>query len=75
MHVTPPDLTDSHVVLSLEEFKLATNLMPDLPRTLIDMKVRGTRVLAVDSAGDLIEGAKEQVKNGAAYWKVRICLP
>lgn len=68
IHLTPPTL-QSHLVLSLAEARISTNLMPDMPRTLATFELVGLRALAVDGAGDLLEG-NTMVKTGCEYWKV-----
>jgi len=69
IHVTPPTLS-SHLVVSLAEARLSTNLMPDMPRTLATIELVGARALAVDSYGDLTEGNASS-RTGCEYWKSR----
>lgn len=68
VHISPPTLP-SHLVLSLGDAKISTNLMPDMPRTLMTFELHRVRALAVDSAGDLVEGTP-QSSSGHEYWKV-----
>lgn len=65
--MTPPRL-ESRLVLAIGEAKVATNLMPDLPRTRTFVEVTGVRVLAVDSAADLVERVVGTPRSGAAHW-------
>ena len=70
VHVTPRHL-ESRLVVSIEEAKLATNLMPDLPRTRTFVEVTGLRALAIDSAADLVAHPAVGAKGGVGYWKVQ----
>ena len=70
VHVTPPRL-ESRMVVSIDEAKLSTNLMPDLPRTRIFVEVAGLHALAVDSAADLVERPSVASKGGAGHWKAQ----
>lgn len=67
IHITPPTL-DSHLVVSLTEARLSTNLMPDMPRTLATVELAGVRAFAVDSEGDLNEGNASS-RTGCEFWR------
>lgn len=68
--MTPPNLAGPQLVITLDDVKMSTNLIPDTERSFIDLRVHGLRGLAVESGGDLVEGATGNGA-GAEYWKVR----
>ncbi|KAL8277733.1 hypothetical protein RQP46_009855 [Phenoliferia psychrophenolica] len=65
--VTPPT-SGARVVVHLEAASLATNLMPDIPRTVAQIELTGLRALAVESDADRQE-ADASAAEGRAYWK------
>lgn len=67
--ITPSPPLESRLVLSIVKLNLATNLMPDLPRTIVALELFGLRVLAVDGKGDLGE-PDAGVDKGIRWWKV-----
>ncbi|KAK4698881.1 autophagy-related protein 2, partial [Phenoliferia sp. Uapishka_3] len=67
IQVKPPSL-GSLLVINLSEASISTNLMPDMPRTMAAIEVKGLRILAVDSAADLLERS-QSAETGYAYWK------
>lgn len=68
----------SRLVVALGEVKIATNLMPDIPRSLATVEMHDVRALAVESVAD-VEEEKCGAGTGLEYWKVspiphlRIC--
>ncbi|GAA5882896.1 hypothetical protein JCM1840_000742, partial [Sporobolomyces johnsonii] len=72
VHLSSPTLA-SHVVVTLEDARLRTDLMPDLPRTTLGAEIAGLRVMAVEGEGDLRDakpgggGAGE----GWRWWKAK----
>lgn len=73
IHVSPLNLK-SHLVISFGDARIATNLMPDMPRTLATVEIARLRVLAVDGTGDLLDGAMGAA-SGEEYWKVSLARP
>lgn len=68
IHITPPTLS-SRLVITIGEAKVATNLMPDMPRTLTTLEINHLGVLAVNSNDDMIEF--NETSSLKMFWKVR----
>ncbi|SCV67192.1 BQ2448_5838 [Microbotryum intermedium] len=71
IHVTPPTVVESHLVISIGQARIATNLMPDMPRTLIIVEPRELRLLAVKGSGDLLPPDDTARELGYRFWKTR----
>ncbi|GAA5978593.1 hypothetical protein JCM5350_003152 [Sporobolomyces pararoseus] len=71
LHLTPPNLS-SRVVLSLDDASIKADLMPDLPRTTSLIEVRGAKLWAVQSMGDLRESVvRGETHRGVDFWKTK----
>lgn len=63
----------SHLVLTVADARLRTDLMPDLPRTTFAVEVEGVKVGMVDSEADVVHGDERAARETAwEYWKVRL---
>lgn len=67
IHITPPILT-SRLVIIIGEAKVATNLMPDMPRTLTTLEIGHLAVFAINSDDDVMESDESSVLK--MFWKV-----
>ncbi|KAM0747389.1 hypothetical protein T439DRAFT_100263 [Meredithblackwellia eburnea MCA 4105] len=67
IRVKPPTL-ESLLVITIEDASVASNLMPDLPRTTTTVDLRGLRVLATESEGDRRD-MDPSSENGRVFWK------
>lgn len=67
IHITPPTLT-SRLVIIIGEAKVATNLMPDMPRTLTTLEIGHLGVFAINSDDDVMESDERSVLE--MFWKV-----
>ncbi|GAA5939457.1 hypothetical protein JCM1841_000108 [Sporobolomyces salmonicolor] len=70
VHLSAPTLT-SHVVVTLEDARLRTDLMPDLPRTTLGAEIAGLRAMAVEGEGDLREVKPGRAGEGWRWWKAK----
>ena len=68
IHVSAPN-PKSHLVLSVGDARIATNLMPDMPRTLATVELTRLRVFAVDGVDDLLQETTSAA-SGEEHWKV-----
>ncbi|GAA5935848.1 Atg2p [Sporobolomyces koalae] len=68
LQATPPNLP-SRVVLTVNESTIKTDLMPDLPRTSWTVEVKGAKVWAVESAGDLKQAETRGSRSTSLFWK------
>jgi hypothetical protein len=73
VHAQSPTL-GSQLIVALGEVKIATNLMPDIPRSLATVEMIDVRALVVDSVRDVQEGTGEAA-TGVQYWKVSRIQP
>ncbi|GAA6057188.1 hypothetical protein JCM3770_004368 [Rhodotorula araucariae] len=71
LHISAPTRT-SHVVLTLADARVRTDLMPDLPRTTLAIELGGVKGGMVDSEADVLQGARPTRTNEAwAHWKAK----
>ncbi|GAA5949417.1 hypothetical protein JCM21900_004056 [Sporobolomyces salmonicolor] len=70
VHLSAPTLA-SHVVVTLEDARLRTDLMPDLPRTTLGAEIAGLRAMAVEDEGDLREAKPGRAGEGWRWWKAK----
>lgn len=67
---SPPTIRSS-VVLSIARVDLSTNIIPDVPRSQMTLKLQGVRALMIDDLSQLSDGAI-RADSGIQHWKVRI---
>ncbi|SGY39460.1 BQ5605_C003g02224 [Microbotryum silenes-dioicae] len=71
IHVTSPTLDGSQLVVSIGQARVATNLMPDMPRTVIIVEPKEVRLLVVEGAGDPLSTEDASRELGFKFWKTR----
>ncbi|SCZ96129.1 BZ3500_MvSof-1268-A1-R1_Chr8-1g10024 [Microbotryum saponariae] len=71
IHVTSSTLDGSQLVVSIGQARVATNLMPDMPRTVIIVEPKEVRLLVVEGPGDLLPAEDASRELGYKFWKTR----
>lgn len=69
VYVTPTTLS-SRLVLCLAQAEISTDIMPDMPRTLANVKLHDLQVLAIDDERVLTDGSSS-AKTSEELWLVR----
>lgn len=68
LHLTPPNLT-SRLVLCVNDAKISTNIVPDMPRTLTTIKLHNWRALVINSEDDMADADSSSMSSDV-HWKV-----
>lgn len=61
--------SSAQAVLSLATLELSTNIIPDLPRSLVSVAMANVQALLIDDTSSLT-GSQMSSRNGVEYWTV-----